>query len=216
MSGENVIAVSFVENRAAYEAFSNLKELDRQRQVSLRGAAVVDRDEGGRLVTKDEVDDRRLSGTTTGGLIGLVIGVLGGPFGILIGGATGLLIGSLFDSEDAADEGSVLAAISNAVKPGQTALIAELSEPSDDVVDSAMAKLGGTVLRRTVDEVEAEIAAADDAQKAAKHEARKKLHAERRSQLKAEIHQKVEAMKARQQELRAEGKQKVEELHAKL
>jgi uncharacterized membrane protein len=216
MSGENVIAVSFAENTAAYEAFSKLKELDRQEQVSVGGAAIVERDETGQLITKDQVEDPRLSGTASGGLVGLVIGILGGPFGVLIGGATGLLIGSLFDLDDAVDEGSVLAAISNTVSPSKTVVIAELSEQSDDVVDNAMGQLGGSVLRRPVEEVEAEIAAADEAQKAAKREARKKLHAERRSQLKEQIHQKVAALKARQQELHAQHKQKLEELQAKL
>ena len=216
MSGNNVIAVSFAENVAAYEAFSNLKELDGQGQVSLRGAAIVERDLDGQLVTKDQVEDPHLVGTATGGLVGLVIGILGGPFGVLIGGALGLLVGSLFDMEDAEDEGSVLAAISNTVSPGKTVVIAELSEQSDDVVDNAMARIGGTVLRRGVEEVEAEIAAADEAQKAAKREARKRLYAERRSELKEQIQQKVEALKARQHEIHAQQKQKLEELQAKL
>jgi len=162
------------------------------------------------------VGDQHLSATATGGLVGLVIGILGGPFGVLIGGATGLLVGSLFDIEDAEDEGSVLAAISNTVSPGRTVVIAGLSEQSDEVVDNAMARLSGSVVRRTVEDVEAEIAAAEEAQQAAKREARKKLHAERRSQLKEEIHQKVETLKARQQEIHARQKQKLEELHAKL
>jgi uncharacterized membrane protein len=216
MSGDNVIAVSFAENSSAYQAFSNLKELDDQGQVDVRDAVIVEREEDGRVVTKDQVGDSHLSKTASGGLIGLVIGILGGPFGVLIGGATGLLVGSLFDVEDASDEGSVLAAIATTVSPGKTVVIAELSEQSDDVVDSAMTRLGGSVLRRTVEEVEAEIAAADDAQKAAKHEARKQLHAERRSQLKEEIHDKVAALKARQQKIQAEQKQKLGELHAKL
>jgi uncharacterized membrane protein len=189
MSGENVIAVSFAENSEAYEAFSSLKELGGQGQVSLGGAAIVERDENGQLVTKDQLEDPHLSGTATGGLIGLLIGILGGPFGVLIGGATGLLIGSLFDVEDASDEGSVLAAISSTVGPGKAVVIAELSEQSDDVVDHAMARLGGSVLRRTVEDVEAEIAAADEAQKAAKREARERLYAERRSQLREQIEQ---------------------------
>jgi uncharacterized membrane protein len=216
MSDDNVIAVSFAENSAAYQAFSNLKELDGQRQVSLRGAAIVERDENGQLVTKDQVEDPNLSGTATGGLIGLVIGILGGPFGVLIGGVTGLLIGSLFDLDEATDEGSVLAAISNTVRPGKTVVIAELSEQSDDVVDNAMSRLGGTVLRRSVEEVEAEIAAAEDAQEAAQREARKKLHADRRAQLKEEIQRKVAALKARQHELHDHQRQKLEELQAKL
>jgi uncharacterized membrane protein len=216
MSDANVIAVSFAENSAAYEAFSKLKELDRPEQISLGGAAIVEREENGQLITRDQVEDPRLSATATGGLVGLVIGILGGPFGVLMGAATGLLIGSLFDLEDAADEGSVLATISNTVNPGKTVVIAELSEQSDEVVDTAMAGLGGSVLRRRVEEVEAEIAAAEEAQKVAKREARKKLHAERRTQLREQIEQKVEALKALQQELHAQQTQKLEELKAKL
>src|SRR5690349_5056879 len=101
MAGENVIAVSFAEDNSAYEAFTNLKELDEQRQVSLKGAAIVQRGEDGRIVTKDSVDSEQYAGTATGGLIGLLIGILGGPFGVLIGGATGLLLGSLYDIADA-------------------------------------------------------------------------------------------------------------------
>lgn len=203
MSLENVIAVSFDADSSAYEAFINLKELDEQGQVSVRSAAIVQRDDDGHVTIKDAVEDRHLTGTATGGLVGLVVGILGGPFGVLIGGATGLLIGSLFDMDDAADEESVLAAISHTVRPGQTVVLADLSEQSNEVVDNAMATLGGHVVRHSVDEVEAEIAAAEDAQRAAKHEARRKLHAERRSELKEEIRERVEALKTKQHDLHA-------------
>jgi hypothetical protein len=34
--------------------------------------------------------------------MGLLLGILGGPFGLLIGGSTGLMVGSLFDLAPAA------------------------------------------------------------------------------------------------------------------
>jgi uncharacterized membrane protein len=197
MAAHNVIAVSFQENSSAYEAMSKLKELDGQGQVSVKGAAVVERDQDGHLAVKDETGDSQVQGTATGGLIGLIVGILGGPFGVLIGGATGLLVGSLFDLEDADDQESVLAEISNTVRPGQTVLLAEVSEQSDDVVDNAMAELDGHVLRRSVEDVEAEIAAADEAQRAAKREARTKLRAERRQHISDQAHAKVDALKAK-------------------
>jgi hypothetical protein len=40
--------------------------------------------------------------------------------------------------------------------PGQTVVLAELEEQSDDVVDQAMSRLGGTVMRRSIEDVEAE------------------------------------------------------------
>ena len=202
MAGENVVVVSFAENSSAYEAFTNLKELDEQGQVSIKDAAIVQRGDDGHIATKDSVESNQLTGTTTGGLIGLLVGILGGPFGVLIGGATGLLIGSLYDIDDAEDTESVLAEISSAIRPGQTVVLAEVDEQSDDVVDKAMARLGGTVLRRSVDDVEAEVAAAQDAQRAAKREARKQLLETRRSRAKDEIRRIVDALKARAHALR--------------
>jgi uncharacterized membrane protein len=202
MAGENVIVVSFAEDSSAYEAFTNLKELGEQGQVSIEGAAIVQRGDDGRIVTKDSIDGQQLAGTATGGLIGLLVGILGGPFGVLIGGATGLLIGSLYDMEDAGETESVLAQISSAIRPGQTVVLAEIAEQSDDVVDQAMSRLGGTVLRRSVDDVEAEIAAAEHAERAAKREARKQLLETRRSRAKEEIRRIVDALKARAHALR--------------
>jgi uncharacterized membrane protein len=202
MAGENVIVVSFAEDSSAYEAFTNLKELDEQDQVSIKGAAIVRREEGGGIVTKDSVESEQYAGTATGGLIGLLVGILGGPFGVLIGGATGLLIGSLYDMDDADETESVLARFSSAIRPGQTVVLAEVDEQSSDVVDQAMARLDGTVLRRSAEDVEAEIAAAEDAERAAKREARKQLLETKRSRAKEEIRRIVDALKERAHTLR--------------
>src|ERR1700683_3073963 len=177
-SNANVIAVSFPESSSAYEALSNLKELDGQGQVEVQGAAVVERAQDGQLTIKDRVMDEHAHATWTGGLIGLLVGVLAGPFGILIGGITGLLVGSLFDVQDEAEEGSALVAISSKIVPGQTVLVAVVTEQSDEVLDSAMTRLGGGVGRHPGEDVEAEIAPAADAQRAAQQEPRAKLRAE--------------------------------------
>lgn len=197
MTTNNVISVSFQQASSAYQALSDLKELDGRGQISMRGAAVVERSQDGQLTIKDQIQDDQLEGTATGGLLGLIIGILGGPFGVLIGGATGLLVGSLFDLDDSADEGSVLAAISNTVRPGQTVLLAVVDEHSEEVLDNAMAGLGGRVLRRSVNDVEAEIASAEEAQRAAQHEARAKLRAEHRQQFSDDVHTKVDALVAK-------------------
>jgi uncharacterized membrane protein len=52
MAGENVIVVTFAADSSAYEAFTNLKELDEQVQISIKGAAIVQREEDGRIVVK--------------------------------------------------------------------------------------------------------------------------------------------------------------------
>jgi len=195
--GDNVIAVSFVDDSNAYQALTLLKELDSQHQVDITGAAVVARGEDGQIELKDQIADRGLDATFGGGLTGLVIGILGGPFGVLIGGATGVLIGSLFDIHDADKTESVLADISTTVKDGHTSLLVDVSEQSPEVIDNAMSRLGGTVVRRSVDDVEAEIAASEKAQREAKRTARKELLEARHEKHKDEIHAKIEELKAK-------------------
>src|ERR1700722_11164950 len=194
---QNVIAVTFAEDSKAYDALTAIKELDSQGQIELIGGAVVSRGEDGRVDAKDTIGDDGYTGTATGGVIGLLIGILGGPLGILISGATGLLIGSLFDAEDDDDTRSVLTDLSRSVQVGRDALLAEVVEQSVEVIDTAMSRLDGEVLRRSVEDVEAEIAAAEDAQRAAKRAARKHLHEQRKEQFKERIRERIEALKAK-------------------
>ena len=197
MSVNNVVAVSFKDDSNAYDALTKLKELDSQAQLNLQSAAVVERSEAGQITEKEEVGDDFLEGTASGGIIGLLIGIIGGPLGVLIGGATGLLIGSLFDIDDADESESVLGDISESVRPGHTALLAEVREQSPEVIDTAMARLGGTVVRRSVYEVEAEIAAAEKAQREARRKARKELRHARHEKHQEHVHAKVDALKAK-------------------
>src|SRR4029079_5553119 len=118
----------------------------------------------GRIETKDEIGDPDFAGTATGSIVGVIVGVLGGPLGVLVGGYTGLLVGSLADMAEADDTESALSAVAHSVRPDRPALIAVATEQSPEVVDSAMSTLGGTVMRRSLDIVLSEIAAAEDAQ----------------------------------------------------
>ena len=193
----SVIAVSFEDDSNAYNALTRLKELDAQQRVGLQEASVVVRREDGQVVEKDHVESAFLTGTAGGGLIGLLLGVIGGPLGMLIGGTGGLMIGSLFDLDDIEESESALAAISSSVQPERTALIAVVSEQSPEVVDTAMSGLGGSVFRRPVSEVEAELAAAADAERKAKREARKELMHSRQEHDKAAVTAKVQELKAK-------------------
>ena len=130
-------------------------------------------------------------GTASGGVIGLLVGIIGGPLGVLIGGAGGLYAGALFDIHDARQMESALAGISSSVRVGRTALLAVVTEQNAEAIDSAMSGLGGTVLRRSVADVEAEVAAAEKAQRKAKLEALRELIRGRRQHDKAAISAKI-------------------------
>jgi hypothetical protein len=180
MAEDNVILVTFEEESKAYQAASVLKQADLEGRIVLQAIAIVQRTEDGTLRVKEgEVDDFPVAtwtattiGAATGGLIGLTLGVLGAPLGLLLGGVWG-------------------------AQPGTTALIAEVTEPTTEVVDTEMERLGGVVIRRPVVEVEAELAAAEEATRAAEEEARRKLREEREPGLKEKAQQKIDELKTR-------------------
>jgi uncharacterized membrane protein len=195
--GHNVIVVRFDVDYETYHALTVLKELDFQQRVGVQEAVVVSRGEDGQLVEKDRIESGYLPPTASGGLIGLLLGVIGGPFGVLIGGATGLMVGSLYDRADYEETDSALGAISSLVRAGRTALLAVVVEQSPEVVDAAMAGVGGMVVRRPVAEVEAEIAVAEEAERKAKREARNELLHSRHEHDKAAVNAKIEELNAK-------------------
>jgi uncharacterized membrane protein len=191
-----VIAVSFEDDGNAYKAMTLLEELASQHRIDVQEAVVVVRREDGQVVAKDRVESSSLPATATGGVLGLLIGIIGGPLGVLVGGTYGLVVGSLFDVYDADVADSALASISSSVKVGHTALLAVVDEPSTEIVDAAMSEVGGHRGAPPLADVEAEIAAAEDAERTAKREARKELTAPRESN-KAAVDAKVEELKGK-------------------
>jgi uncharacterized membrane protein len=200
-SPDNVLVVTFDQDaekdQNAYQALTDLKQLDSQGQIEIADAAVITRDPDGRVDVKSEVGDASYAGTASGGIIGLLLGIIGGPLGMLLGGTYGALVGSLFDIDDVATTESVLGEISKQVQPTRTAVLAQVNEQSPEVIDTAMARLGGQVMRRPVFEVEQEIAAAQDAQRKAEREARSELHRARLEKTKVDAHAKVEELKSK-------------------
>jgi uncharacterized membrane protein len=193
-----VIAVSFEQDSNASEALTKLTHLASQDQVDIHDAAVVVRDADGHIEIKNEIGgDSDGTGTVTGGLIGLLVGVLGGAFGILIGGVAGLTVGAKADLDESDLSDSALRELGKALPVGRTGVLAQLGETDPETVNLAMAAIDGTVTRRTLVDVEGELAAADQAQQAAQREATKQLNEQRRAHAKDEVDQKIADLKAK-------------------
>jgi uncharacterized membrane protein len=198
-STANVLLVTFGEDPEndsnAYRALTDLNELSSQGQIAVEAATVITRDLDGNVIVKDQVGENPWEGTAAGGLLGVLLGVLAGPLGMLLGGSTGVLVGSLVDVDEVETTQSVLAEYATKVHPTRTAVLVEATEQSPEVVDTAMAKLGGEVTRRSVYEVKSELDAAEAAERKANREARKELHKARAEQRKADVQAKGEELK---------------------
>ncbi len=195
---ENVIVTTFNEHSRAYEALARLKELAAEDQIDLHDGAVVQRAQDGRLHLRDDAgnEDEGLA-TLTGGTIGLLIGILAGPLGVLLGGAVGLLAGAIVDAEDDEETDSVLEHISRSIGNGETAVLADVGESGPAPVDGAMAALDGRVTRYAREDVEAEIAGAQEAAHTARVKARKELRHQRREATVEKVQAKLHELRER-------------------
>jgi uncharacterized membrane protein len=192
---ENVVVVGFGEASKAYQALTVLKQCDAEGRIALRSAAIVERTSAGELRIPEGTDNVGLVGTASGSLMGMLIGVLGGPVGVLVGWGSGALMGSLFDIARAEKSDEALAVLGRAVPPDSTAVIAGVEEPAVEVIDGEMAKLGGDVTRQPLDEVMSELEAAEYAAEVAADEARRALREERKAKVSADFNERVGNMK---------------------
>jgi uncharacterized membrane protein len=195
MATENVVVVRFTEPSKAYQALSVLKEADNEGRIGLESAAVVERTVAGELRTPEGADNVGLVGTASGSLIGMLIGVLGGPVGVLLGWGTGALMGGAFDVDRAVTSDEALTVLGKAIPTGSTAVIASVEEPAIEVIDGEMKKLDGEVTRRPVAEVMGELETAEDAADAAAREARRTIRAKRKAELSAGVEERVGKLK---------------------
>jgi uncharacterized membrane protein len=160
---DNVIVVTFTETSNAYQALSELKRLGDEGDVEVRSAVLLARTEDGFSIPEG-ADGASGFFMASGGLIGALVGVLGGPLGVILGGSLGVLAGAPAEAARMGDQDVALAGISKSIEPGKTALVAEVTEYAEEVLDKAMGALGGTVTRHWAGDVYAEVEAAEDDQ----------------------------------------------------
>jgi uncharacterized membrane protein len=192
---DNVVVVTFTEQSKAYQALSVLKQCDAEGRIALASAAVVERTPEGQLRTPEGAENLGPIGMASGSLLGMLIGVLGGPVGVLVGWGSGALVGGAFDIDRAAKSEEALTTFGTAIPQGSTAVMATVSEPAVEVIDGEMAKLGGEVTRRPVFEVVDELEAAEFAAEKAALEARRELHKKRTTEMKEDLDERVGKLK---------------------
>ena len=146
-----LVAVFDNENKA-FEGLNALKDLHKKGDITLYATAVVSKDERGELHLNTAADQGPI-GTTTGLLSGSLIGLIGGPVGLAIGAATGTIAGLIFDVGANDINTTFVDEVSNALRKGKTAVIAEIDETWTVPVDTRLDALNGMVFRRLRDEV---------------------------------------------------------------
>ncbi|GAA4835385.1 hypothetical protein GCM10023221_10460 [Luteimicrobium xylanilyticum] len=187
--------ITFPSNSVTYEVFSKAREASGD--YGLQAAAIVERSADGQLKVAEGDDSVIGSATLGGSLIGVLIGVLGGPVGTLLGLAVGATGGALVDATRADQGDEILVSFAQAVPAGSNAIVAETSEADTSVLDGFVTQHGGTIARRPLDDVIAELEANEEAADEAAKAARKALREKKKAERAESRSERVEALKAK-------------------
>jgi uncharacterized membrane protein len=147
-----IIVAAFQDENEADQALKTLKEAKKEKLISIDNAAVIRKDEEGKLHIKETADMGGGKGAGIGTLVGGAIGLIGGPVGVVAGGALGAVVGGLTAKlYDGGFEDDRLRQIGTSLQPGTSAIVAviehrwvaelerELAEEGADVTTAALA-----------------------------------------------------------------------------
>lgn len=157
---KRVIIMNFDVESQAYQAFSEIKKLYAERQIKGEQMAVVTHTNDGahQFKINDFLDFTGSDHTSKDSLIGMVIGILGGPLGVLLGWFAGSLIGATQDAKEIQGAQSIFQFMTEKIEVGQTGLMLigdeEDNRPLNHLV---MNELGGEITRLEYEDVTAEI-----------------------------------------------------------
>ena len=80
--------------------------------------------------------------------MGALVGLLGGPAGVLVGATAGAVIGTITDMEESGVTDEFVNDVTTTLSPGKAALVADISEERVTPLDARMEQIGGVVFRR--------------------------------------------------------------------
>jgi uncharacterized membrane protein len=136
-----VVVAAFKDEKSASEALKALKQARNEGLIKIVDAAVLRKDEKGKLHIKETADMGGGKGAVIGGVLGGVVGILAGPIGwAAVGGA---VIGGLAAKlHDGGFSDARLKQIGESLKPGSSAIIAVIDHVWVAEVERQMQKAG--------------------------------------------------------------------------
>ena len=145
-----VVVAAFQDEKGAGDALSMLEDLKRERLIGIQDAAVLRKDEGGKLHIKETADMGGVKGAALGGVAGGVIGAIAGAalagpalVGALIGGLAAKLSDSGFDNDR-------LKTVGDGLPPGSSAVVAVVEHKWVDEVRRELAEAGADAMAEAV------------------------------------------------------------------
>ena len=204
---QNVIVGLFEVESEGFQAITELKQNPGDEKSFISQAALLKKD-AGQVKVLDSFD----TGVTTsddmalGGLMGMCVGILGGPIGMLLGGSLGSLTGMTVDAADAVDNASMIEQIAGKLEDGAVALIGLTDEEDECVLDEKLSKYKTVIARFDAAVVAQEVDAAREMQAEMERQALEKLRKQKTDEFKSKVEAHRDKMKAHFEELKTKFK----------
>lgn len=220
------VVVVFPDEAKANEGAEVFRALHQDGSLTLYGLAIARKAEDGAVKVAEE-KLQRLPGTAVGLLAGALVGLIGGPVTAALGAAGGAWIGTWRDIEHLGVGWDFLEEVANALSPGATALVADVSEDRIAFIDEQMSRLDGVVLRQWQSELpEMRLAAEAAARKTELEQlaverqdappAREEVIALRMDKAEAKLERIAEEAKAKLEQVEASTEERLEALERQL
>lgn len=203
----NLIVLSFPNEARAIQASHKLTELESFGDISVFEKAIIKKGADGEYTSlqSESTDGLRL---VSGMALGTLIGAIGGPVGMMVGMLSGTAIGAIVETDYVDFSEDFVNRVSDRLKVGDVALLAEVGEDSPAFVDGVVTPLGGNIFRSDVDNVY------DDYEDDQVKEFDKEI-AEDRKQFKAAVQEDKERIKKRIEQLKEKRRQRIAALKDK-
>jgi uncharacterized membrane protein len=145
-----LIVAAFQDEKVASEALKALKKAQSEKLIKIQNAAVLRKDEKGKLHIKETGDMGGGKGAALGGVTGAVIGLIAGP-ALLVPAAVGALVGGLTAKlRDSGFSDERLKKLGDNLKPGSSAIIAVVEHRWVADVEKALAEAGADAVTAAI------------------------------------------------------------------
>ncbi|HSG16572.1 MAG TPA: DUF1269 domain-containing protein [Anaerolineae bacterium] len=141
-----LIVAAFQDEKGADQALKELKSAKRQGLIKIENAAVLRKDQKGKLHIKETHDMGGGKGAVLGGVGGAAIGLIAGP-ALVVPVAVGALVGGLTAKlRDSGFSDKRLETMGEGLTPGSSAIVAVVDHTWVDLVQKEMEEAGADLL----------------------------------------------------------------------
>ena len=208
----NVVVSIFEVESEAYQAITELKNQKGLKTSIMSEAVLVDKKNGyytildNFVIEPDAMDDM-----AKGGLIGMCIGILGGPLGMLLGASVGSFAGVVSETDKTAETASMLEQMILKLSDNTLAIIGLAEEKDESEIDELLSKYKTIIARFDAAVVEQEVERAKDMEKEMENLAKLEVRKQKKEEHRAKVEERRDKMKARFAAIREKHKKKDDE-----